>query len=75
MPLPLFLGALFGKAAAGAIAKGIASKAGAASAKGLVGHHTHHKLAQNIAGKLAERVADSGLDAALPRKRKNNEQP
>ena len=75
MPLPFFLGALFGKAAAGAIAKGIASKAGAASAKGLVGHHAHHKLAQDIAGKLAENAADSGMDAALSRKRKKTEQP
>jgi hypothetical protein len=73
MPLPFFLGALFGKAAVGAVAKGIASKAAAASAKGLVGHHGHHKLAQDVAGKLAEKVTDDGMDAVLSRKRKNKE--
>jgi hypothetical protein len=72
MPLPFFLAALFGKAAVGAIAKGIAAKAGAASAKGLVGHHAHHRLAQNVAGKIAEKIADSGVDVAF-RKRKKDE--
>jgi hypothetical protein len=73
MPLPFFLGALFGKVAVGAVAKGIAAKAGAASAKGLVGHHAHHKLAQHVAGKIAEKVADSGVDAAFSRRRKKDE--
>jgi hypothetical protein len=73
MPLPFFLGALFGKDAVGAIAKGIAAKTGAAGAKGLVGHHTHHVLAQNIAGKVAEKSADSGVDAAFSKKRKKGE--
>ena len=72
MPLPFFLAALFGKAAVGAIAKGVAAKAGVASAKGLVGHHAHHRLAQNVAGKIAEKIADSGVDAAF-RKRKKDE--
>ena len=67
MPLPFFLGALFGKAAVGAIAKGIAGKAGAASAKSLAGHHA---LTQNVAGKLAEKTADSGVDAAFSKKRR-----
>jgi hypothetical protein len=73
MPLPLFLGALFGKAAVGAIAKGIAGKAGAASAKGLAGHHAHHALAQKVAGKIAEKAADSSVDAAFSKKRKKDE--
>jgi hypothetical protein len=70
MPLPLFLGALFGKAAMGAIAKGVAGKAGAASAKGLAGHHA---LAQKVAGKFAEKVADSSVDAAFSKKRKKDQ--
>lgn len=73
MPLPFFLAALLGKAAVGAIAKGVAAKAAAAGAKGLVGHHAHHSLAQHVAGKIAEKVADSGVDAVLSRKRKKDE--
>jgi hypothetical protein len=73
MPLPFFLGALFGKAAVGAIAKGVAGKAGVAGAKALLGHHAHHGLAQHVAEKMAEKVADSGVDAAYSRKRKKDE--
>jgi hypothetical protein len=73
MPLPFFLAALFGKAAAGAIAKGIAGKATAAGAKGVFGHHAHNKLAQHIAEQVAEKVADSGVDAAFSRKREEDE--
>ena len=74
MPLPFFLAALFGKAAAGALAKGVAGKAAAASAKGGFGHHAHHKLAQQLAEKAAEKVADSGLHVAFSKKRKKDEQ-
>ena len=73
MPLPFFLAALFGKAAASAVAKGVAAKAGAAGAKGLAGTPAHHKLAQDVAGKLAEKAADSGVDAAFSKKRKKDE--
>jgi hypothetical protein len=74
MPLPFFLGALFGKAAVGAIAKGIAAKSAGAGAKGLVGHHAHHVLAQKVAGKIAGKAADSSVDAAFSRKRKKEEE-
>jgi hypothetical protein len=73
MPLPFFLAALFGKAAFAAVAKGLAAKAGAAGAKGFVGHHAHHNLAQHVAGKVAEKVADSGVRAVFSRKRKKDE--
>jgi hypothetical protein len=72
-PLPFFLGALLGKAAVGAIAKGVAGKAAAASSKGLIGHHAHHKLAQQVAGKVAEKAADAGVDAALRRHKKDEQ--
>jgi hypothetical protein len=74
MPLPFFLAALFGKAAVGAVAKGVAAKAGAVGAKGLVGHHTHHKLAQHVAQKVAEKTVESGVRATFSKKRKTDEQ-
>jgi hypothetical protein len=67
MPLPFFLAALFGKAAAGALVKSAAAKAGAAGAKGLAGHHT---LAEKLAKGVAKEVAKSGVDAALSERRK-----
>jgi hypothetical protein len=75
MPLPFFLGALFGKALVGAVSKGVAAKSGAAGAKALMGHHAHHRLAQHVAGRLAEKVAESGIDAAFSKKREKGEKP
>ena len=67
MPVPFVLAALFGKAAASAAAKGLAGKASANGAKGIFGHHAHHKLAQRVAEKVAEKAADSGVHAAFQR--------
>jgi hypothetical protein len=72
MPLPFFLAALLGKAAAGAVTKGLASKAAAAGAKALCGHHGHHSLARTVAVKAAEKAVDSVMDAALSRKSKKS---
>lgn len=72
MPLPFLLAGIFGKTAAGALAKGVAAKASAAGAKALVGHHTHHGLAQQVAGKLAEKTSDAVVDSALKRKEKRS---
>ena len=73
MPLPFFLAALFGKAAVGAVAKGLAGKAAAFGIKAVVGHHGHHTLAQHVAKKAAESVADLGLRALFPRKKRKKE--
>ena len=70
MPLPFLLAALFGKAAIGAVAKGIAGKAAATGIKAVVGHHGHHTLAQRVAKKAVESVADSGLRAVFSRKKR-----
>jgi hypothetical protein len=66
MPLPFFLAAIFGKAAAGAVAKGIAAKA---AAKVAVGHHGHHALAKHVAKKAAE----TSVHAAVEKRRKKGE--
>jgi hypothetical protein len=68
MPLPFFLAALFGKTAASVVAKGIAAKA--AGAKAIVGHHGHHALTREVAGKVAEKSVDSIVDNAASRKEK-----
>ena len=73
MPLPFFLAALFGKAAAGAIAKGVAAKSAGAGAKAVLGHHAHHGLAQHVAKNVAEKLADSRVDAAFSKKRKKDD--
>jgi len=70
MPLPFFLAGLIGKAASGAVAKGLTAKASAASAKALVGSHGHHGLAQKLAGEVAEKLSDKAVDAALAKKEK-----
>ena len=75
MPLPFFLAGLLGKAAAGAIAKGLAAKASAATAKAIVGHHAHRHLAHQIAGKLAEKLADFAVDSALFKRKLPHPQP
>jgi hypothetical protein len=69
MPLPFFLAGIIGKSAAGAVAKGLAAKASAAGAKALVGSHAHHGLAQKLAGKIAEKLSDEAVDAALVNKK------
>ena len=73
MPLPFFLGALFGKAVVGAVSKSVVAKSGAVGAKALMGHHAHHRLAQHVAGRLAEKVVNSGVGAAFSRKREKDE--
>ena len=62
MPLPFFLGALFGKAAAGAVAKGLAAKASGAGAKAAAGQHGKHSLARKVVGRIADKALDSALD-------------
>jgi len=69
MPLPFLLGALFGKAAAGAVTKGIGSKAVASAGKA-----GHHSFAQKLFGKAAEKAVDAGVDHALSRKEKKKAQ-
>jgi hypothetical protein len=64
MPLPFFLGALFGKAAAGAVAKGLAAKASGAGAKAAAGHHGKQSLARKVVGRIADKALDSTLDHA-----------
>ena len=73
MPIPFVLAALFGKAATGAAAKGIAGKAAANGAKGIFGGHAHHRLAHRIAEKVAEKAADSGVHAAFSKKRRKDD--
>ena len=73
MPLPFFLAAIFGKAAAGAVAKGLAGKAAAAGIKAAAGHHGHYALAQHVAKKAAESAADSGLRAVFSRKKRKTD--
>ena len=70
MPLPFFLAGLVGKAAAGAVAKGWAAKASAASAKGFVGVRGKHGLAHKLASAVAEKLRDKAVDAALAKKEK-----
>jgi hypothetical protein len=65
MPLPIFLGALFGKAAAGAVAKGFGSKAVASGAKA-----GHRSLVRKLFAKAAEKAVDATVDKALSHKEK-----
>jgi len=65
MPLPFFLAALFGKTAAGAVAKGLAAKASGAGAKAATGHHGKQSLARKVADRIANKAVDSTLDDAL----------
>jgi len=69
MPLPFFLAGILGKAAVGAIAKGLVGKASAVGAKALAGHHAHHRVAQYVAEEIAEKLTDSAVDAAFAKKR------
>ena len=67
MSISVILAALFGKAAVGAVSKGVAAKASAAGIKAAAGagHHGHHVLAQKVAGKLVEKATDKAVDVAL----------
>jgi hypothetical protein len=65
MALPFFLAAILGKAAAGALAKGLAGKVSPAGAKALVGSHGHRGFAQRIAGAAAEKLTHSAVDAVF----------
>lgn len=69
MPLPFFLVALFGKAAAGALGKGLASKAAAGGVKALAPHHGHHALARELAGKVAEQAIEKAAESRKERKK------
>ena len=71
MPLPFFLAGILGKAAVGAVAKGLVGKASAVGAKALVGHHAHHGVAQHVAKEIAEKLTDSAVDAAFAKKEKS----
>ena len=73
MPLPFFLAGIIGKSAAGAVAKGLAGKASAAGGKALVGSHGHRGLARKLAGKVAEKLSDEAVDAALAKKKGRDE--
>ena len=66
MPLPFLLAALFGKAAVGAAAKTIASKATAVGAKAAIGHHGHHAAAgSKLLGKLADKAVDEAAEKVV----------
>jgi hypothetical protein len=73
MPLPFFLVGIIGKSAAGAVAKGLAAKSSAAGAKALLGSHGHHKLAQKLAGEVANKLTDEVVDAAFAKKKGRRE--
>jgi hypothetical protein len=60
MPIPFFLAALFGKAAAGAASKGLAAKASA--------HHGHRAIAKKLGGKIVGKVRDDAIDRALSKR-------
>ena len=66
MPLPFFLAALLGKAAGGAVAKGLGSKVVVSGAK--AGHH--HSLIRKIMGKVTEKAVDSTMDSVVSREEK-----
>ena len=68
MPVPFFLAALLGKAAAGAASKGLAAKGSAAVTKTASGHHGHRFFAR----KVAVQILDKGRDEALDRIQRSN---
>ena len=70
MPLPFFFGALFGKAAAGAVAKGLAAKVTGAGAKAAAGHHGSQGLAHKVAAGIVEKAVDATVDDVLSGKEK-----
>jgi hypothetical protein len=76
MSLTVLFSALFGKAAVGAVAKGVAGKAAAsAAAKGLAGkaaaggiaksaagHQAHHTVGAKLVAKVADGVRDQAIE-------------
>jgi hypothetical protein len=62
MPVPFFLAALFGKAAAGAASKGLAAKASA--------HHGHRAIAKKLGGKIVGKARDEVIDQVLSKRDK-----
>ena len=65
MPLPFILAGLLGKAAVGAVTKGLSSKAAAAGAKTAVHRHGKVALANKLAVKLADKVTDKATDKVV----------
>lgn len=59
MPAPFFLAALFGKAAAGAVSKGLAAKTSA--------HHGHRALVKKVGRKIMAKIRDEAVERALLR--------
>jgi len=55
------------------VAKGLAAKSSAAGAKALLGSHGHHKLAQKLAGEVANKLTDEVVDAAFAKKKERRE--
>ena len=64
MALPVFIAALLGKAAVGAVTKSVAAKAAAAAAKTAVGHHGHAVAANKVAATIIDQATDKAVDAA-----------
>jgi hypothetical protein len=62
MPVPFFLAALLGKAAAGAASKGFAAKASA--------HHGHRAIAKKLGGKIVGKASDEVIDRTLSKREK-----
>jgi hypothetical protein len=79
MPLPWLIAGLLGKAAASSLVKGLTAKAAAGGAKGLIGHHGHHRvaleLARTIARDAAEHAAEAGARKVYRRLAKRKEAP
>ena len=65
MAFPFVLAALFGKAAVGAVSKGLAAKGSAVGAKAATGHRGHHALARKVVGKIVNKATDEAVDSAL----------
>ena len=65
MAFPFVLAALFGKAAVGAVSKGLTAKGSAVGAKAATGHRGHHALARKVVGKIVNKATDEAVDTAL----------
>ena len=65
MPVPFFLAALLGKAAAGAASKGLVAKGSAAVTKTASGHHGHRLFARKVPAQILDKAGDEALDRAL----------
>ena len=62
MAFPVVLAALFGKAAVGAVSKGLAAKGSAVGAKAATGHRGHHALARKVVGKIVNKATDEAVE-------------